>query len=310
MTDDDTRMIFEGFPPPDTIDVGGVDVRVRIAGSGPPVVLLHGHPQTHAMWHRVAPALARDFRVICPDLPGYGGTRLDPSSLPLAATKDAMARRILALLDTLGVGAFSVVGHDLGGRVAHRLALIAPARVRRLALLGLVPVPEPYGRSDMAFALATYRSFWFAQTHPKPEALLQAAPGEWFDGTLPGAGAATYFHPEAVADYLAHLPGPEAIAALNETHRRATELDLSFERIDPVSRNRIACPLLVLWGRASAIGGWYDPVSLWRDHIAGPMDSASLEGGHFLAEECPDAVLRTLAAFLAAEDGRGDPSGG
>ena len=289
-------MFFEGFGPPEHVGA----FRLRRAGTGPALLLLHGHPQTHAMWHAVAPRLAARFTVICPDLPGYGGSHRDLAADAEAGTGRAMAARLLELMTALGHERFGVAGHDRGGRVAHRMALEAPARVASLAVLDIVPVPAPVERADMAFALATYRMFWFAQTHPKPEALFQSVPGDWFAGSLPGDERAGVFHETAVADYVAQVADTEAMATLDAAYRRAAELDAMLDRIDCAAERRIGCPTLVLWGAAGTIGGWYDPVSLWSEHAACEVRGRAVEAGHFLAEEQPALVAGLLGEFFGA----------
>ena len=298
-------MFFEGFGPPRLVTTADGDTfRLRSAGSGPAVLLLHGHPQTHAIWHEVGPHLvAAGHAVVCPDLPGYGGscagTRLDP----LAGTKAAMARRLLALLDALGLGGVAVAGHDRGARVAERLALDAPERVRCLALLDVVPSLEPVERSDMAYSLAAYRAFWFAQTHPKPESLIRTPPSMWLGGTLPGSEAPdAHFHPEAIADYVSAGVDPDTIGRMGEAYRHATALDAVSDRIAHASGERITCPTLVLWGERGVLGGWYDPVALWRSHVAGPLEGGAIDAGHFPVEENPDLVAARLASFFGAGD--------
>ena len=293
---------FDGFGEPRSLEVAGGPIRLRRGGSGPAVLLLHGHPQTHAMWHAVAPVLAERFDVICPDLPGYGGSGEAAGANAPPGTRDGMARRMVALLDVLDVGAVRVVGHDRGGRVAHRLATGWPERVERLALLDVVPSPETVESQDMAFALATYRAFWFAQAHPKPEALFHEEPKGWLPGTLPGtlpgSGAAGEFHPRAVADYLAQVVDAEAMLALNVAYRDAVERDVVEERLGRFNALRVACPLLVLWGSSGRIGGWYDPVELWRPRAEGPVSGLEIGAGHFLAEEQPQEVAAALLDFL------------
>lgn len=298
-------MFFEGFGPPESVAVTGGALRLRRAGTGPALLLLHGHPQTHAMWHAVAPALAARFTVICPDLPGYGGSLASLAADAEAGTARAMGARLLEGMAALGIGRFGVAGHDRGGRVAHRMALEAPDLVSRLAVLDIVPVPAQVERADMAFALATYRMFWFAQTHPKPEALFQSVPGHWFEGALPGDERATVFHPQAVEDYVAGVADTASMAALDAAYRRAVELDAIQDRLDRSAERRIACPTLVLWGAAGTIGGWYDPVTLWADHATGPVSGRAVAAGHFLAEEQPAQVAALLGAFFGARSGEG-----
>ncbi len=298
-------MFFEGFGPAEATEVAHCGAfRLRRAGAGPNVLLLHGHPQTHAMWHAVAPRLvAAGMSVICPDLPGYGGSLATARERPEAGTKAAMSRRLFALLDALGVATVAVAGHDRGGRVAEQMAIDEPSRVTRLALIDVVPSIEPVERADMAFSLATYRMFWFAQAHPKPESLIRP-PGAWLGGTLPGgedATRATVFHPEAIADYVASGVDPEALVRINDAYRRATELDAIADRIARAGGRRVSCPSLVLWGSRGVLGGWYDPVALWGEHLSGAVEGCPIEAGHFTVEESPGAVADRLAAFFAGE---------
>lgn len=297
-------MFFDGFPPPSSVSLAdGTAVRYRRAGRGPVVLLLHGHPQTHAIWHHVAPLLiAAGFDGVCPDLPGYGGTAPDARNSAERGTKAAMASVLLGFADALGIERFTVVGHDRGARVAAELAAAAPERVAACALLDAVPTVEPIERSDMAQSLATYRAFWFAQKHPKPESLVRGTPDEWLRGALPGGEEdAGRFHPEAVADYVAAGRDPEGIAEAGDAYRRASELDRTADRIARAAGRGIRCPLLVLWGGHGAVGGWYDPLALWRAHEpAASVGGEALEAGHYLVEECPEAIAAGLIAFMRA----------
>ena len=202
-------MFFDGFELAH-IPVQDGTLRVRHGGSGPPLLLLHGNPQTHAMWHRVAPVLARSHTVVCPDLRGYGGS-FKPGPTPDHApyAKAAMARDMAELMQGLGHAQFQVASHDRGARVAHRLALDYPDRVQRLAVMDIVPTIEHFERADMSFALGYYHWFWFAQPHPFPEELINAAPETWFRAhTSREPKAQDFFAPEALADYLAGGPQP------------------------------------------------------------------------------------------------------
>ena len=297
-------MFFEGFELK-RVAVPGRVLRVRVGGSGPGLLLLHGNPQTHAMWHRVAPELARTHTVVCPDLRGYGASfKPAPSGDHAAYSKRAMAGDMLALMDALGHATFGVAGHDRGARVAHRLALDAPARVERLAVLDIVPTLEQFERADMAFALGRYHWFWFAQPHPKPDSVINAAPDEWFAAhTLrddaSGGGEPDFFSPEARADYLAAAHDPRMIEGMCEDDRAAASIDLVHDRASRLDGARVRCPMLVLWGAKGRIGGWYDPLALWRECCAAPVRGGAVESGHYLAEEVPAEVLGWLAPFLA-----------
>ena len=281
--------------------VGDGELRVRIGGEGPPLLLLHGNPQTHAMWHAVAPALARTHTVICPDLRGYGGSfKPAPSPDHAPYSKRAMARDMAELMTSLGHDRFAVLSHDRGARVAHRLAIDNPGRITRLAVLDIVPTIEHFERTDMSFALGYYHWFWFAQPHPFPEELINAAPAVWFHAhTSREPKPPSFFRQEALDDYLAAAHDPEMIAGMCEDYRAAAGIDLEHDRISRAAGRRVDCPMLVLWGAKGKIGGWYDPVALWRDYANGPVRGHAVDSGHYLAEEAPDEVLAAVAPFLA-----------
>ena len=292
---------FEGFELTTHKVRDGV-LRLRLGGSGPPVLLLHGNPQTHAMWHAVAPALAQRFTVVCPDLRGYGGSfKPAPSADHAPYAKSSMARDMAELMTGLGHDRFQVASHDRGARVAHRLALDNPDRVERLCVMDIVPTIEHFERTDMAFALGYYHWFWFAQPHPFPEELINAAPETWFRAhTSREPKSPGFFRPEALEDYLRAAHDPDNIAGMCEDYRAAATIDLEHDRISRVEGKRVACPMLVLWGSKGRIGGWYDPLALWRDYCTGPVTGGPVESGHYLAEEAPTQVLGRLDGFLVS----------
>lgn len=292
-------MIFDEFIL-EHIALRGGSLRVRHGGSGPPLLLLHGNPQTHAMWHAVAPALAQRFTVICPDLRGYGGSHKPPPSPDHAAySKKAMAQDMVELMDHFGHERFCVAGHDRGARVAHRLALDAPGRIERMAVLDIVPTLEHFERADMDFALGYYHWFWLAQPHPFPEDLINAAPETWFRAhTSREPKPPGFFQAEALADYLDAVRRPEMIAGMCEDYRAAASIDLVHDRASRERGNKITCPLLVLWGDAGKIGRWYDPLALWRGYATGPVTGGPVNSGHYLAEEAPGEVLERFAVFF------------
>jgi haloacetate dehalogenase len=277
-------------------------LRVRIGGRGPPLLLLHGNPQTHAMWHKVAPTLADAYTVICPDLRGYGGSLKPPASSDHAAyAKREMARDFVELMEALGHTRFLVAAHDRGARVAHRLALDHPERVEKFALLDIVPTLEHFERADMAFALGYYHWFWLAQPHPFPETLINASPDEWFFAhTSREPKKRDFFAPAALADYLASARDPAMITGMCEDYRAATTIDLVHDRESRAAGRKVQCPLHVLWGQKGKIGAWYDPLVLWRAYCAGPVSGRGIATGHYLAEEAPHAVIAELRAFFAA----------
>jgi haloacetate dehalogenase len=284
--------VFEGFELA-TVDVGEARLRVRHGGSGPPLLLLHGHPQTHAMWHAVAPRLARDFTVVCPDLRGYGESSKPPSTPDHEPySKRAMARDQVALMESLGFESFSVCGHDRGGRCAYRLALDHPERVRRLAVLDIVPTGEAFRRTDMSFALGYWHWFFLAQPEPLPERLIGADPDAYYF-----RGARSLFAPEALDDYLRAVRNPATIHAMCEDYRAAATIDFEHDEADR-GRRRIACPVLALWGARGMLDRWYDVLAVWRDW-ADDVSGRSLDCGHYLAEELPDETFAELHPFFS-----------
>jgi haloacetate dehalogenase len=293
-------MLFPGFTLED-VTVKEGRIRLRHGGSGPPLLLLHGNPQTHLMWHAVAPKLAKRFTVVCPDLRGYGGSFKPPATEDHAPyAKRAMARDLIELMEHFGHRRFLVGGHDRGARVAHRLALDFPDRVQKLAVLDIVPTIEHFERTDMAFALGYYHWFWFAQPHPFPEVLINAAPEVWFTAhTTRGARPQDLFHPEALGDYLAAVRNPDTIRGICEDYRAAAGIDLEHDRVSRAAGARIECPLLVLWGAKGKIARWYDAPAIWRQYCAAEVTDGAVDSGHYLAEEAPGQVLARLEAFFA-----------
>ncbi|MFN2432786.1 MAG: alpha/beta fold hydrolase [Gemmatimonadota bacterium] len=292
--------MFEGFEL-SRIDAGEVELRVRHGGTGPPLLLLHGHPQTHVMWHRIAPALARDFTVVAPDLRGYGESSRPPTTPDHAPySKRAMARDQVALMRRLGFERFSVAGHDRGARCAYRLALDHPERVRKLAVLDIVPTGEAFRRADMAFGLGFWHWFFLAQPHDLPERLIGANPDAFYFRRPTRAGATdprALFAPEALEDYLRCLRNPETIHALCEDYRAGATVDFAHDEADR-GRRRIACPVLALWSARGELEEWYDVLAIWRDW-AEDVRGRALDCGHYLAEEAPEETCAELYAFFS-----------
>jgi haloacetate dehalogenase len=290
-------MFFDGFTLTH-LPVDGGSIRLRHGGSGPPL-LLHGNPQTHAMWHKLAPVLAQRFHVVCPDLRGYGGSLKPPATADHAPyAKRAMAADMVAVMNALGHARFAVVAHDRGARVAHRMALDFSASVERLAVLDIIPTLEHFERTDMAFAMGYYHWFWFAQPHPFPEELISAAPDMWFHAHTRREPGDDFFHPEAQADYLAAARNPAAIRGMCEDYRAAATIDLEHDRASRAAGQRLTCDLLALWGSKGKIGAWYDPLAIWRSYSDATVSGGPVTSGHYLAEEAPDEVLGWLEPFL------------
>lgn len=283
------------------VAVSAGTLRLRRGGSGAPLLLLHGNPQTHAMWHKVAPALAERYSVICPDLRGYGGSFKPPVSADHAAyAKREMARDMTELMAHFGHERFFVAAHDRGARVAHRLALDHPQRVKKLALMDIIPTLEHFERADMRFALGYYHWFWFAQPHPFPENVISAAPDAWWRAhTSREPKPPDFFDREALSDYLSAVHDPEMIRGMCEDYRAAATIDLEHDRASRAAGQKIRCPLLVLWGKKAKIEAWYDALDVWKNYCAAGVSGGAVDSGHYLAEEVPGEVLARLKAFFA-----------
>ncbi len=292
-------MLFPDFEL-EHVDIGEGSLRVRRGGSGPPLLLLHGNPQTHAMWHAVAPELANRFTVICPDLRGYGGSLKPEATADHAPyAKRAMAGDMVRLMQRLGHARFALAGHDRGARVAHRLALDHSERVLKLAVLDIIPTIEHFERADMAFGLSYYHWFWFAQPHPFPEVIINAAPEAWFKAhTSRDPERRFSFHPEALEDYLAAARTPAMIRGMCEDYRAAASVDLQHDRESRAAGDKVGCPILVLWGAKGKIGQWYAPLAIWRQYCRAEVTGGPIDSGHYLAEEAPRAVLAAFASFF------------
>ena len=285
------------------VQTGETSIFVRRSGSGAPLLLLHGFPQTHLMWRGVAPLLARRFTVVCADLRGYGRSGC-PASTPDHApyAKRAMARDMAAVMERLGFPRFSVAGHDRGGRVAYRLALDHPARVDRIAVLDILPTAEVWARADARLALAFWPWSLLAQGPPLPERLVAAAPDAVVDDALDGWGSpAATFGPDVRAAYVEGLRDPARVHAICEEYRAAATCDREHDEADRRSGRRIACPVLVLWSGRGALDSWYadagGPLALWRAW-ADQVQGGPLEAGHFFPEELPEETAEALTRFF------------
>ncbi|MEO8536716.1 MAG: alpha/beta hydrolase [Betaproteobacteria bacterium] len=273
-------------------------MRCVVGGNGPPLLLLHGYPQTHAMWHRVAPSLARTYTVVCADLRGYGDSSKPASDATHAAySKRAIAQDMVDVMNELGHPRFRLVGHDRGGRVSHRLALDHPTAVSHLAVLDISPTRAMFAQTDQAFATAYYHWFFLIQPYDLPERLIGADPVYFLQRKLGGWGTGlAHFDPRALAEYTRCFSDPATIHASCEDYRAAASIDLEHDRGDETKR--VECPLLVLWGERGVVHRLFKPLDDWRA-VANDVRGQSLACGHYLAEEAPDATLRALNTFLA-----------
>ena len=293
---------FEGYEDR-RMRVGDIHLRVRSGGNlaAPPLLLVHGFPQTSALWHRVAQQLAPHFRLVMPDLRGYGESDKPPGAADHANySKRCMALDLHCLMTQLGHAHYSVAGHDRGARVAHRLALDFPAAVQRLAVLDIVPTLDMYDRTDQRFASAYYHWFFLIQPAPNPERMIGHDPEQYARWKLGGwgAGGHAFYEPEALAEYLRCFSQPEAIHGACEDYRASAGIDLDHDRESRRRGERVACDMRVLWGQRGVIQALFDPLALWRAQCAGAVTGAALPAGHFLAEELPQETAAHLLDFF------------
>ena len=288
--------MFEDF---DRFDhaIGDVSIHGVIAGSGPPLLLLHGYPQTHVMWHKTAPELAEQFTVIAPDLRGYGGSTCPPTQADHSQmSKREMARDMVGLMAHLGFERFDIVSHDRGARVAHRLGMDHPDAVGKMVILDIAPTREMYANTTLGFARTYAHWFYLTEPFPLPERMIGADPRDFWDKKCTfGAAGDGPFTAEARAAYHAAFDNPDVIHASCEDYRAAATIDTDHDNADGAAK--LACPIHVLWGAKGAIEAYFDCLALWRlraEHVTG----RSLPGAHYLAEELPRAVLDEVTAFL------------
>jgi haloacetate dehalogenase len=294
--------LFPGFEARD-IHTRGAKIHCRTGGSGPPLVLIHGFPQTHVEWHKIAPELAKRFTLVMPDLRGYGWSSTpDPDDKLEAYSKRAMAEDIIDVMEDLGHVRFSVVGHDRGARVGYRLAFDHPARVRRLAVIDIVPTAEMWGTMDAARAMKVYHWMFLAQPAPLPETLIGPNTRMFIDHTLASwtaKGDLSAFDRRALSHYRAFFNVPERLAATCWDYRAGSSVDRNHDEADLAAGHKIEAPLLVLWGNAGipAAGNPDAPLGVWRQYALDVRGQA-LAGGHFLPEENPADTLKALLEFL------------
>lgn len=289
--------LFPGFRALD-VDAGGVRVHGVVGGSGPALLLLHGYPQTHAIWHAVAPRLARRFTVVAADLRGYGDSgkpATDARHEPYS--KREMAKDPLAAMRVLGFERFFLAGHDRGARVAHRLALDHPGAVERLAVLDISPTLAMYEQTDMAFARAYWHWFFLIQPAPFPETLIGRDPGFYLAKKM-GSGSAGMapFAPRAWSEYVRCFT-PEAIHASCEDYRAAADIDLEHDRADRDAGRRLDCPVRVLWGANGVVERCFRPLEDWA-RVAADASGRALPAGHYLPEEVPGLVADEFESFF------------
>ncbi|MEU1368980.1 alpha/beta hydrolase [Streptomyces sp. NPDC005803] len=293
--------MFEGFAL-ERREGAGAQLHVRYGGSGPAVLLLHGHPRTHATWHRVAPRLvAAGHTVVCPDLRGYGRSSKPPTDAehrPYA--KRAMAEDCVAVMRGLGHRRFAVVGHDRGAYVASRLALDHPEAVSALTVLDAVPIGEALRRCDAKFAASWWHWFFLGQTDKRAERIINADPDAWYRATPAHMGA------EAYADYQRAIHDPATVHAMCEDYRAGLGVDRDHDDADQQAGRRIRCPLQVVWATLDDLPDLYGDVpAVWRDWAGDRLEGRPIESGHHIAEEAPEALVRAVRAFWRTTAGQG-----
>lgn len=292
--------MFEGFTSNDVAVGPDVTIHALVGGSGPPLLLLHGYPQTHAMWHRVAPTLAAEFTVVTTDLRGYGDSSKPAGSPPhLAYSKREMAADQVAVMRALGYDRFAVVGHDRGARVAHRMCLDHLSSVTRVSVLDIVPTRHMFGTADQDFGMAYYHWFFLAQPFDLPERMIGADPAAFLRWTLEHWSASGFrFDDGALAEYLRCFADPATVHASCEDYRAGATVDLEHDAADVDAGRRVECPLLAIWGTRGFIARQYDPLDVWRRYCSGQVAGVGVDSGHFVAEEAPEQTLDVLLTFL------------
>jgi haloacetate dehalogenase len=274
-------------------------IRYRKFGKGPALLMLHGNPQTHAMWHKVAPELVDKYTVICPDIPGYGKSfKPKISDNHETYSKVNMALDIIDFMELLGFDKFQIVAHDRGARIAHRIALDFPDKVIKMILLDIIPTIEHFERINIEFAMGYYHWFWLAQKSPIPESVINKAPEEWFFAhTSREKKDKNFFDSIALNDYLNCVKNPETIRAICEDYRAAATIDLIDDKKSRENNIKIKVPILVLWGNKGKLEQWYEPLSIWQNYSSCDVRGNAINSGHYLAEENPSEIIKTIKLF-------------
>jgi len=283
------------------VAANGLNLAVRVAGQGPALLLLHGHPQTHVIWHKLWPTLTQRFTCVAPDLRGYGDSNKPPTSPDHAVySKRTMAADMVALMQGLGLPRFAVLAHDRGARVAHRLGLDYPDLVARMMLLDIAPTLDMYEGTTRAFAQAYFHWFWLTQPAPLPERMIEADPVFYVRAIMGGRpGGLSHFAPEALAEYerCAGLPG--WATGVCEDYRASATIDLEHDRASRIAGQRLRMPVRVLWGKRGVVERNFDVLGLWRQ-VADRVDGWALDAAHYLPEEAADALRKEAMAFFDA----------
>jgi haloacetate dehalogenase len=291
--------LFPGFKVSQILTDDNTRINICTGGTGPALLLLHGHPQTHAIWHKVAPQLARRFTLVLADLRGYGDSSKPAGTADhLNYSKRVMARDMLQVMQALGHPRFSILAHDRGARVSHRLAADHGDAVSRMVLLDIAPTLAMYAQTHETFARAYWHWFFLIQPFPLPERLIEADPAAYLRDVMGGRSAGlTPFDPRAFAEYTRALSLPGAAHGLCEDYRAAASIDLEHDRADLAAGKRLAMPLLALWGAQGVVHRCFQPLTEWR-LVADDVRGEALPCGHYIAEEAPDILLDKALPFL------------
>ena len=281
------------------IRANGVEIHTMVGGSGSPLLLLHGYPQSHLIWHRVAPELAKHFTVVVPDLRGYGLSGKPPDTADHASyCKREMAKDQVEVMRALGFESFHLCGHDRGGRVAHRLAVDHPQAVTKLMLLDISPTLSMYEQTNMDFARSYWWWFWLIQPSPFPENMVAGAPEIYLQKKIGwGHAGLKPFTAETYAAYLSYVSDPATMHAMCEDYRAAASIDLEHDRADRSAGRKITCPVEVLWGEFGVVNRCFKPLEDWRS-VANVVTGKTLPCGHYIPEEVPEALLECMIDFF------------
>jgi haloacetate dehalogenase len=298
-----TAPLFPGYASQDIATAPGITIRTRTGGKAgaPPLLLLHGHPQTHAIWHKVAPALGQHFSLVMADLRGYGDSSKPPGDADHGNySKRAMAQDMLHVMTTLGHTRFAVLAHDRGARVAHRLAVDHGDAVSRMVLLDIAPTLAMYEQTNEAFARAYWHWFFLIQPPPLPERLIAADPKAYLHDVMGNRSAGlSPFDPRAMAEYERTAALPGTAHSVCEDYRAAATIDLDHDRADRARGFKLTLPLMALWGAEGVVERCFKPLDEWR-RVASDLQGHTLPCGHYIPEEAPEALLAAVVPFLKA----------
>ena len=281
-------------------DDGPLDIACQISGSGPALLMLHGFPQTKAIWHRVAPELSKYYSVVIADLRGYGASSKPHGQADHSTySKRSLAADQHAVMQALGHKQFFLLGHDRGGRVSHRLAADFPQSVTKLMVLDISPTLSMYENTTMAFAKGCWHWFFLIQPEPVPETLIGANPEYWLKNHMGRHAGTGIFDPGCWAEYLAAASNPHSMHAMCEDYRAAATIDLVHDRADRIEGKKLAMPMRVLWGEHGLVNQCFTPIEDWKRVAANEVTGRHLPSGHYIPEECAEELIQEVKAFFS-----------